>query len=74
MLTGVPELPEQDRYAQVLTRLQTELATLSTNSVHRHAEATHQSLVGDQADSAAASRAIVDVVTAVRSSQPLAPR
>jgi pimeloyl-ACP methyl ester carboxylesterase len=53
---------------------QQHLATLSTNSAHRHTDATHQSLVGDQADSAAASRAIVDVVTAVRSSRPLAPR
>jgi pimeloyl-ACP methyl ester carboxylesterase len=36
---------------------QQHLATLSTNSAHRHTDATHQSLVGDQADSAAASRA-----------------
>jgi pimeloyl-ACP methyl ester carboxylesterase len=53
---------------------QQHLATLSTNSVHRHAQATHESLVGDQADSAAASQAIVDVVFAVRASQPLAGR
>jgi pimeloyl-ACP methyl ester carboxylesterase len=53
---------------------QQHLATLSTNSVHRHAPTTHQSLVGDEADSAAATRAIVDVVTAVRTSQPLTLR
>ena len=53
---------------------QDHLATLSTNSLHRHANATHASLLDDQADSAAASQAIHDVVAAVRTSQPLAPR
>jgi hypothetical protein len=47
------------------------MATLSTNSLHRHANATHQSLLDDDADSAAASQAIRDVVNAVRSSRPL---
>ena len=51
---------------------QDHLATLSTNSLHRHADATHESLLDDQADSAAASRAIRDVVAAVRTGQPLA--
>jgi pimeloyl-ACP methyl ester carboxylesterase len=50
---------------------QDHMATLSTNSVHRHAKATHQSLLGDEADSAAASQAIHDVVDAVRTSRPL---
>ena len=50
------------------------MATLSTNSLHRHANATHASLLDDEADSAAASQAIRDVVAAVRTSQPLAPR
>jgi hypothetical protein len=53
---------------------QDQLATLSTNSLHRHVDATHASLVDDETDSAAASQAIHDVVGAVRTSQPLAPR
>jgi pimeloyl-ACP methyl ester carboxylesterase len=48
------------------------LATLSTNSLHRIAhDTTHASLVDDEADSAAASQAIRDVVASVRTSQPL---
>jgi hypothetical protein len=46
------------------------MATLSTNSLHRHANATHQSLLDDEADAAAASQAIHDVVVAVRTSRP----
>jgi hypothetical protein len=54
---------------------QDHLATLSTNSVHRVAEATtHESLIDDEANSAAASATIHDVVTSVRTSQPLASR
>jgi hypothetical protein len=45
----------------------------TTNSLHRHANATHASLLDDQADAAAASQAIHDVVIAVRTSRPLAP-
>jgi hypothetical protein len=52
---------------------QDHMATLSTNSLHRHANATHASLLDDQADAAAASQAIHDVVIAVRTSRPLAP-
>ena len=52
---------------------QDHLATLSTNSLHRHADATHESLLDDQADSAAASQAIHDVVTAVRTWPPARP-
>ena len=53
---------------------QDKLATLSTNSRHRVvADATHQSLVLDETDAAAASQAIRDVVTAVRTSRPLPP-
>jgi hypothetical protein len=47
------------------------MAQLSTNSLHRHANATHESLLDDQADSAAASQAISDVVEAVRTARPL---
>ena len=53
---------------------QDRMATLSTNSSHRVAKATtHESLLYDEADSAAASQAIHDVVVAVRTSQPLPP-
>ena len=51
------------------------MARLSTNSLHRVAEATtHNSMVSDDADSAAATQAIQDVVAAVRTEHPLAPR
>jgi pimeloyl-ACP methyl ester carboxylesterase len=53
---------------------QDHMATLSTNSLHRHANATHASLLDDEADAAVASKAIHDVVVAVRISRPLAPR
>ena len=53
---------------------QDHLATLSTNNLHRHADATHDSLISDEADSAAASQAIHDVVVSVRTSHPLAAR
>jgi pimeloyl-ACP methyl ester carboxylesterase len=52
---------------------QDHLAALSTNSLHRHVNATHASLLDDEADSAAASHAIHDVVASVRTSKPLAP-
>jgi pimeloyl-ACP methyl ester carboxylesterase len=53
---------------------QEHMATLSTNSLHRHANATHASLLSDEADAAVASQAIHDVVIAVRTSRPLASR
>jgi pimeloyl-ACP methyl ester carboxylesterase len=54
---------------------QDQMASLSINSLHRIAKATtHGSMVSDEADSAAASQAIGDVVASVRTSQPLAPR
>ena len=54
---------------------QDRLATLSTNSLHRTAaDTTHVSMLRDQADSAAASQAIRDVVTSLRSGQPLPTR
>jgi pimeloyl-ACP methyl ester carboxylesterase len=53
---------------------QRRLATLSTNSLQRLAkDTTHMSLIVDEQDAAAASRAVLDVVTAVRSSRPLRP-
>jgi hypothetical protein len=53
--------------------LQDDLATLSTNSMHRVVEgATHTSVVDDRSDAQATSAAIVEVVDAVRNDQPLA--
>jgi pimeloyl-ACP methyl ester carboxylesterase len=50
-----------------------DLATLSTNSVHRVIDgATHQTLIPDEEDSGATTQAILDVVSSVRSAGPLA--
>ncbi len=52
--------------------LQAEMTKLSTNSVQRIIpNATHTSLIENKADAAASSQAILDVVTAVRTAQPL---
>jgi len=54
------------------TAAQNRLATLSTNSAHRVvAGATHQSIVADETDAATATRAVLDVVSSVRSSGPV---
>ena len=54
-------------------KLQDELATLSSNSIHRVVKgATHTSLMYDRSDSQATSAAIVEVVAAVRNERPLA--
>jgi pimeloyl-ACP methyl ester carboxylesterase len=46
---------------------QDELATLSSNSVHRRvAGSTHQSLIDDKSDAARSSQAVRDIVKAVR--------
>jgi pimeloyl-ACP methyl ester carboxylesterase len=51
---------------------QDQMATLSTDSSHRVAkDTTHESLLYDEADSAQASQAIRDVITAVRTGRPL---
>jgi hypothetical protein len=51
--------------------LQTELAALSSNSVHREiAGTTHESLMNRRRDAQANSAAIRQVVEAVRSGQP----
>ncbi|HEU4421121.1 MAG TPA: alpha/beta hydrolase [Pilimelia sp.] len=51
---------------------QNDLATLSTNSVHRVIDgATHQALIADEEHSAATTQAILDVVSSVRSARPL---
>jgi pimeloyl-ACP methyl ester carboxylesterase len=55
------------------TAAQNHLATLSTNSVHRViAGATLASLIAEQRDAAATTRAVLDVVSSVRSGEPLA--
>jgi hypothetical protein len=54
-------------------KLQDELATLSSNSMHRVVkEATHTSLVYDRSDARMTSAAIVEVAAAVRNDRPLA--
>jgi pimeloyl-ACP methyl ester carboxylesterase len=50
---------------------QDRLAALSTNSVHRVASATHESLLANKGDSANSVRAIADVVRSVRTRSPL---
>jgi pimeloyl-ACP methyl ester carboxylesterase len=51
---------------------QDDLAALSTNGVHRIiAGSTHQSLIDDQADAAQSSRAVRNVVEAVRLGAPM---
>ena len=50
-----------------------ELATLSTNSVHRVIEdAIHEALIANEGDAAATTQAILDVVSSVLSAGPLA--
>jgi len=51
---------------------QNHLATLSTDSVHRVIDgATHEMLVAGERESAASTRAILDVVASVRGARPL---
>jgi pimeloyl-ACP methyl ester carboxylesterase len=51
---------------------QDELATLSTNSIHRGVKgATHESLLYERSDAQASSAAIDEVVAAVRNDRPL---
>jgi hypothetical protein len=54
-------------------KLQDELATLSSNSIHRVVKgATHESLLYERSDAQATSAAIVEVVAAVRNDRSLA--
>jgi pimeloyl-ACP methyl ester carboxylesterase len=51
---------------------QNQMATLSTNSVHRVVGgATHPSLILDRGDAGATTQAIVNVVSSIRNNQPL---
>lgn len=53
---------------------QDALAALSTNSVHRVIDgATHQSLILDQEDAAATTQGILEVVSVLRTGNPLVP-
>ena len=53
--------------------LQDELATLSSNSIHRVVKgATHESLLYERSDAQASSAAIDEVVAAVRNARQLA--
>jgi hypothetical protein len=49
-------------------------ASMAIGKFHGSNATTHESLIDDEADSAPASAAIHDVVTPVRTSQPLASR
>jgi pimeloyl-ACP methyl ester carboxylesterase len=62
-----------ERLSATWAALQEELATRSSNSTHRViAGATHLSLAYDQQDARQSSAAILDVVAAARTGQPLA--
>jgi hypothetical protein len=55
------------------TAAQNHLATLSTNTVHRViADASHEALIADEKGASATSQAVLDVVSSVRSTAPLA--
>jgi hypothetical protein len=64
----VLSVTEQDRYAEVLTRLQAELPALSSNSRHLTVNgATHYTLVSERRHAAVVSAAIRAVTTAAQS-------
>ncbi|MDO8364758.1 MAG: alpha/beta hydrolase [Actinomycetota bacterium] len=56
------------------TDLQDRLAAMSTNSLHRVADATHQGLIEDAESYQASVEAILDVVQSVRTQQPVTVR
>jgi pimeloyl-ACP methyl ester carboxylesterase len=65
-------LTADERHDAAWVTKQDQLATLSTNSAHRIvAGATHPSLILEKKDAAVTTRAILDVVSAVRDSAPL---
>jgi pimeloyl-ACP methyl ester carboxylesterase len=69
---AVLSVTEQDKYADVLTRLQDELATLSSNCRHVTVEgATHYTLVSEQAHAAVVTAAVRAVAAAVRTGGPI---
>lgn len=62
VVTATESMQQHDEWIE----LQDRLATLSTNSDHRVADATHAGLVDDRASIDASVQAIVDVVRSVR--------
>jgi hypothetical protein len=63
----VLSVTEQDKYAKVLTRLQSELAALSSNCRHVTAEgATHYTLVSEQRYAAVVTAAVRAVAASAR--------
>jgi pimeloyl-ACP methyl ester carboxylesterase len=70
---AVLSVTEQALYADILTGLQAELATLSSNSFHyTEAGATHESLVAEQEHALVVVETIRRVLEAARTGQPLA--
>lgn len=70
---AVLSVTEQAIYADVLSRLQAELATLSSNSLHyTETGATHESLVAEQEHALVVAETIRRVLEAARTGQPLA--
>jgi pimeloyl-ACP methyl ester carboxylesterase len=69
---AVLSVTEQDKYAEVLTRLQSQLAALSSNCRHVTVEgATHYTLVSEQAHAAVVTAAVRAVAAAVRTGGPV---
>jgi pimeloyl-ACP methyl ester carboxylesterase len=72
---GVLSVTEQALYADVLTGLQAELATLSSNSFHyTEAGATHESLVAERDHALVVAEIIRRVLEAARTGRPLASK
>jgi hypothetical protein len=68
----VLSVTEQDRYADVLTKLQAELPALSSNSTHITVEgANHYTLVSMQKYADVVSNTILKVVKAAQTGEPL---
>jgi pimeloyl-ACP methyl ester carboxylesterase len=67
----VLSVTEQSRYGEVLTRLQAELVTLSSNSRHvTVAGATHYTLVSEESHAAVVAEAIRAVASTAQSASP----
>jgi hypothetical protein len=70
---AVLSVTEQTLYADILTSLQAELVTLSSNSFHyTEVGATHESLVAEQDHALVVAETILRVLEAAESSRPLA--
>jgi pimeloyl-ACP methyl ester carboxylesterase len=68
----VLSVTEQDKYADVLTRLQAELAALSSNSRHVTVSgATHYTLVSERVHAAVVADSVRAVLTAAQTGGPL---